>query len=871
MSEELVFIAEPRDLLHGPPLKSNPEEIDIYLGELDSGALQCLDELLFKNEIRLLAALDLKRQCQRLVDLTKRTQKNALKLEDTFVRLTESGKRIASALRRRSEFPDGFDSEADDLRKQFLRASNDVMESNYNGESLSYQIAALEEEMKLLAKEAAMYPTAETLQSRRKEVERAIDTETVELKKCSLESRRLHRQLNDVSERRDQLAKELAECQKSVDSLMIEFNAIQSKPQEIVQEITQLERDLSDLKDVSFKSEGKIKELTETQSRLEQSKSDIEVETKNLTAITEKLSIVKHQCQELNHEEAQLNGAISKMKVDLSHMAEEKKRYLESTNQVVKRGVTTRKLIRRGEKKLRHLEETIRYLEETEKAQAADLELTKKTASRRDAKESKRLRAQISQMTEALLAQNDFADHEKEEIRVIMRATTKLLAEIDKQKRNVTDLHRLVEVKSFEASQKKRYLQKAQLHYVQVKRNLKLQQFYLSDYQKTLVSLQQQLQDLGRLYKGISVERNECLTTINLAQQKKLMIEEKCYFYINEMTILQSSLSNKQDQMDDVRRRIEDLRKAKIVIRSELSKQNKVNRELESHKKWLSTNLRRLNRDLDEKRAQVGGLQGECKEAIQKRDGVRHQLEDVQKNLDELEKKGKKSRDALSARNRELALLFHESRTEARTVEVIRSKVARKRAIEGELAQINDQTLAARGRLLHLEDLADNPMGENSTNRLRLLQGTDPSLEQLLREENRLLSAVTKKETELRERHAVSRIVDDLITQSTSRTNEESARNFQLAKDANYGYRINYLKETEMKATCAELRMKILHSAVLKRDLEEMQAKPEGRQILQRRRRENPPLLLRNKTDLTFYTTEVISQLSIHNIKKFFV
>lgn len=49
-------------------------------------------------------------------------------------------------------------------------------------------------------------------------MERAIDTETVERKKYSLESRRLHRQLNDVSERRDQLAKELAECQKSVDS-----------------------------------------------------------------------------------------------------------------------------------------------------------------------------------------------------------------------------------------------------------------------------------------------------------------------------------------------------------------------------------------------------------------------------------------------------------------------------------------------------------------------------------------------------------------------------------------------------------------------------------------------------------------------------
>lgn len=71
-----------------------------------------------------------------------------------------------------------------------------------------------------------------------------------------------------------------------------------------------------------------------------------------------------------------------------------------------------------------------------------------------------------------------------------MKEATKLLGEIDKQKRSVMNLHRLVAVTSFEASQKKRYLQKAQLHYVQVKRDLKLQKFYLNDYRKTLTSIQ---------------------------------------------------------------------------------------------------------------------------------------------------------------------------------------------------------------------------------------------------------------------------------------------------------------------------------------------------------------------------------------------
>ncbi|CDS39607.1 coiled coil domain containing protein 146 [Echinococcus multilocularis] len=875
MGEEILLIAEPRDSLHGAFLEAEPDEIDIYLGELASGALQSLDELLAKKEIRLLEALDLKRKCQHLVNLTRKTQKNTLQLEDMFARLAEAEKRISSALRRRNEFPDGFESEADNLRKQILRAYNDVMAADHNVESLTYQIAALEEEMKPLAKEAAKFPTAETLKSRRKEMEHAVDTEMIERKKYSLESRRLHRQLNDVSECRDQLANQLAECQKSVDSLTIEFNSVQSKPQEVMQEIIRLEGVLSALKDVLFKSEDEIKELTEMQSRLEKSKADVEAETMDLTTLSEKLSTARHQCQELNDEEIQLNGAITKMKADVNHMAEEKRRYLESTNRVVKSGAVTRKLIRRGEKKMRHLEETIKYLEETKKVQAAELELMKKAASKRDMKERKKLRTQISQMTGALLAQNDYAEHEKEEIRVLMKEATKLLVEIDAQKRGVTNLHRLVEAKSCETSQKKRYLRKTQLHYAQVKRDLKLQQFHLNDYRKTLLSLQRQLQNLGKLYKAISVERNECLTMINLAQQKKLMIEEKCYLYSNEVAILQSSLSNKRDQMDEVRRRMEGLRKESIAIRSDLSKQTQVNRELESHNKWFSTSLQRLNRDLDEEKTRISRLHDECKVAIQRRDCTKHQLEDVQmkvkrtkESLENLEKSGKKSRDALSAKNRELALLLHENLTEARTVEIVRSKVAEKGAVREELIHINDQTSAARDRLFHLEDLANNPPDDNSTNRLRFLQGADPSLEELLRGEKHLLSTVAKKETKLRENHAIFTIVDNLVAQLASKTNEESERSLELAKKANFSYRINYLKETEVKATCAELRMKILHSAVLKRSLEELKAKkPEDRQLLQRKSRRYPLLLLQNETDLNFYTTEVISQLSINSIK----
>ena len=71
-----------------------------------------------------------------------------------------------------------------------------------------------------------------------------------------------------------------------------------------------------------------------------------------------------------------------------------------------------------------------------------------------------------------------------------MKFNSKLLTEVDKEKRLLSDLHRLVSLKSNETTQKKRYLRKTQLHHMQIKRDIKIQQFQLNDHKKTLNSLE---------------------------------------------------------------------------------------------------------------------------------------------------------------------------------------------------------------------------------------------------------------------------------------------------------------------------------------------------------------------------------------------
>ena len=72
MSETGILIAEPKGNIGTSHLEADPDVLDIYLGELASGAFQSLLELLSQNQIRQLEASDLKNKCQHLLDLIKK-------------------------------------------------------------------------------------------------------------------------------------------------------------------------------------------------------------------------------------------------------------------------------------------------------------------------------------------------------------------------------------------------------------------------------------------------------------------------------------------------------------------------------------------------------------------------------------------------------------------------------------------------------------------------------------------------------------------------------------------------------------------------------------------------------------------------------
>ncbi|KAM7538510.1 hypothetical protein Aperf_G00000060317 [Anoplocephala perfoliata] len=884
-TDEDFLVAEPKDSLHEYLLGTEPDEVDIYLGELSSGVSENLDELLINKEITPLKALELKQRCLKLVNLTKTIQRNCLRLENLLVEFSKSDKRIESAKRKRDEFPDGFDTEPYNFRKQILRAENEVKEIEYSTESFQYQIPPLEDERQLLAKQAAKYPDDETIKARRKEIEREIDAEMVERQKFNLEARRLHRQIHATSERKDQLTDELNEAQKSIISLTTQFDSIKSQPEELVEENAKIELALRHLRALLDKTVSQNKELMEKRSNFEDSNNQIAKESEivskrntklqDLTVkVIDQLALAKQNCQGLITEENQLRTSNAKMETDVENLVDEKKRFLESNNQIVKSGGTTRKLIRQGLKKISHLEETIKYLEETRKARRDELEMVKKEASKRDLKQREELTTQISRLTTKIISQNEYTDRETEQIQQLMKEKIKSLNEIETYKRGLSDLHHILSVKNFEVSQKKQYLRKAQLHHTQVKRDLKLQQFHLNDHRKTLLSLQRQLASFGKLYKAVNVERNECLTLINLAQQKKLTVGEKICFYENELSILQSGLAAKQDQLDNVKGQMERIRRESISIRVELSKQTQLNRELECNLNWMSKNIDRLNRSLEHEKIRAGHVQRQMEVAIQKRDHCKDKLNlletEIKQNqeiINGLEHKEKESRDALSAKNREFALLLRKNQTEARSVEVLRLKVSEKESIRDELKEVENQTANAQIKLHELELVADIPSPRNSNNRLRFLEGSDPSLESLTNKKKCLLSSLSKKEAELQSNQIILNIVDDLVSKLETEKDENGEESLQITKSINSAYRANHKKDVELKATCAELRMNILYSTVLKKDFDE----PEKRGIRnQRRSKQNRLLLLEEENNLKFYTSKIIPQLTISSAHKFF-
>ncbi|KAM3172588.1 hypothetical protein ACTXT7_014218 [Hymenolepis weldensis] len=95
---------------------------------------------------------------------------------------------------------------------------------------------------------------------------------------------------------------------------------------------------------------------------------------------------------------------------------------------------------------------------------------------------------------------------------------------------------------------------------------------------------------------------------------------------------------------------------------------------------------------------------------------------------------------------------------------------------------------------------------------------------------------------------------------------EPNEKSLKLVKGINSAFRESYKKEIEMRAACAELRMNILYSEVLKNELKNS----EGSKKPQRRGKKDSLTPLQDKNSLKIYTSEIIPKLTIPNPEKFF-
>lgn len=82
-------------------------------------------------------------------------------MEEFCAKMIQEERRISSAFRRCAGFPDGFNTQADELRKQTLSLDNEAMQIELNMDFLRYSAATLGEEKRMLQKEADKYPNEE--------------------------------------------------------------------------------------------------------------------------------------------------------------------------------------------------------------------------------------------------------------------------------------------------------------------------------------------------------------------------------------------------------------------------------------------------------------------------------------------------------------------------------------------------------------------------------------------------------------------------------------------------------------------------------------------------------------------------------------
>ncbi|CAH8622301.1 unnamed protein product [Dicrocoelium dendriticum] len=869
-TEDALLIAQPRsgDALRFVPVEGvesgtfnlqGSETSESSLGA--SIIIELLDNLHYKKLMTGTQAAAYKNHYLKMCKLLLASRDNEFNLLQLAKTSSLELNKLDELIKKRDVFPEGYNTEADLLRKELLQAENEILCKEERYDELSYIMDGLREERKILQREFNRMPKEGEIDRLRQQLEQAIEHLREDIKKQSNDGKQLFQLLNEAHQTMAEEQTMVSATTAQVDELKEELGIVSTLPLKYTKEADRLRKQKEEAEKVLQESVVECSRMKEELEALTTCHLQLETESTKLGKQSVKKSKEIYEMQShldavtLELDQAQKKHAdciLAKTEAELQtkHLASTRSQLSDHLSRLTR----DRDVAMQKDRKIQHALQPLRDAAKFAKHLLGERKAA--CVAMRQLGPDKDLITQRNDLLKAIehlqkRAVEQYGVTEAERARLLRsnRNYQQLNVELADLRMEVLELTRLATIKAEEREQKAREHRLAKVRYAELHDAIKTKGLQIQEYEKSLCETQKHLKDFAQLYEAIKEERNNCLTLIKVAQQRMQEMNEKMRILNNEVDILRTALVNTLEQITRQRAKYKSVLGDRDAIRGALSKQTLCVDEQDAKRGELQRSIQCQSMLIENSKRNLEQLKNGIRHVIELRDNRVVQLVERNEELCVMREKMVLQQDAqrrgelqLNSIEEQIRCLEQVKRETEGTLEVLRREAVKHRQLEDDYTNQQIQLATLQECVAKLELAVIDPNGltmdadtkkplvvdpvtlgipasnaKLTQQRRREVQIKDVDPAQLRLKLDSVEAQLLSREKKLLEYEMICKATENMIEKMRSQTEVDRDTTLQLAlkmSESQTGFE-KFSKQLKAKAAELTMLMELAHNLEL--------------------------------------------------------
>ncbi|XP_074873192.1 coiled-coil domain-containing protein 146 [Carettochelys insculpta] len=786
-----------------------------------SPAFQYLDELFSAGKLPGPRVAELKAKYTTLHETVISLQESEIQMLQDAKRFTVELEQQQQVLEKADQFPEGFTSEVAKMRQQLLKYQNEYTAIKEREYELQYKLNSLQEDKRLLQREYERIPKQGETEKKIKVLKENCE----ELRKETIQRKMEIKALKeDVTAKQKLMLRE----QKEVEELLEQQNNLKDELVHIHAIPVQLGKEMDKIKRKSLDAEKQkkilidhVQELNDAIKKMEKKSAEILEEKEDvMKELDGKRALLESKEREFNHltkllemskeNEATALADRALLEIGLHNCLLEKQK--QHDNLIHKQREKDRDLrnLKKMEMQLKIAYDSLEQIKSLHERLTLEVDAVPKDDGTL-LERRKELQNEVETNKRNLAQEKITTDIEAHMLEQCIAEEDQLFKEQEHCRDELARLARLTQMKADEREQKSKDFLKSQVRLNNIIKEIKTKELEIREYKKKKKEIQRQLKGFAKMYDIIRNERNKCVNLVHTARQKTTEIKERVKMLENEMEILRSNVIIKERKLQKHLLKHSNNITIKDSIQSDVCKVIATLQEMKEKREQQLLDVDRLTNMLTHIEEEMVQLRKKYERAVLLRNESGILLIEREEevcifyekiNIQEMmSRNGDIEIHVMDEKIRFLKLKLAEKK---RQIALSLKMLPMKNALDADLVVLQIQYSQCKDRIKRLEKLFADPDGKN---RMRALDGKDPSVPELFKKIEALEIQLIQKEEKLLEKDFIYEQVSRLTDRLRTKTEDGKEDTLILAKRMNELQQKIKDKTQKMMALIAELSM----------------------------------------------------------------